>query len=212
MDEETATRERGLVEALRNGDEQAFAALVDELTPMMLKVARGYVANREAAEEVVQETWIALLKGIHAFQHRALLRTWLFRVLVNIAKTRGAKDQRYRAVSFDENSPLPAVDPARFQDPEEPWPGHWRSTPKAWDESPEHSLLASEIREVTQQELDRLPEAQRDVVTLRDVMGYEASEVCEMLAISAANQRVLLHRGRARIRQALEQYMGARDG
>lgn len=212
MDEEAAGRERALVEALRDGDEHAFAALVDEHTPMMLKVARGYVSNQEAAEEVVQETWIALLKGIQTFEHRALLRTWLFRILVNIAKTRGAKDHKHQTVMLDENHPNPAVDPSRFRDASEPWTGHWRTPPQRWEDGPEGSLLAGEIRDVTRRELDQLPPAQRAVVTLRDVLGYDATEVCEMLSVSAANQRVLLHRGRARIRQALEQYLEVRDG
>lgn len=210
MDEATAARERALVEALRSGNAQAFAALVDEHTPMMLRVARGYVSTRETAEEVVQETWIALLKGIDRFEQRATLRTWLFKILVNIAKTRGAHDHNRATVALDERFEGATVDPSRFRGDNEQWPGHWRSAPVSWADTPEHSALAAEVRELTRRELDRLPPNQRIVVTLRDVLGYGADEVCELLALSPANQRVLLHRGRARVRQALEDYVGAR--
>jgi RNA polymerase sigma-70 factor (ECF subfamily) len=200
--------EAAVVAALRDGDEAAFAEIVDRHTPSMLRVARGYVPSREVAEEVVQETWIALLKGIDNFQGRSSLRTWLFAVMINIAKARGVRERR------DVDAAIAAftggtVDPARFRGSDDPYPGHWRpdEVPSAFPESPEGTVLGNELVDVARRELDRLPERQRIVVTLRDMLGFDSSEVCELLDISIANQRVLLHRGRAAVRQVLEDYL-----
>jgi RNA polymerase sigma-70 factor (ECF subfamily) len=201
--------ESGLVAALREGDEAAFAQLVDQYTPAMLRVARGYAPTRQIAEEVVQETWIALLKGISKFEGRSSLRTWLFAVVINIAKQRGVRERR------DADAEIAAftggtVDPARFRAADDPmWPGHWkeRQEPAAFPDTPEGSVLANELTTVARHELDKLPERQRIVVSLRDMLGFDSSEVCELLNISLANQRVLLHRGRAAVRQALENYL-----
>jgi RNA polymerase sigma-70 factor (ECF subfamily) len=191
-----------LVQALRAGDERVFADLVDRYSPAMLAVARVHVASREVAEDVVQDTWLALLRGIDRFEGRARLRTWLFRVLVNIAKTRGVREKR--TISTDQlGSNAPTVSPDHFQAPTDRWPGHWTRFPDRWVESPEGSLLAGETLELVRRELARLPEQQRRVVALRDVDGYDSGEVCELLDLTAANQRVLLHRGRARLREAL---------
>ena len=203
-----ATDEAALVAALRAGDEAAFAKLVDTHTPAMLRVARGYVASHELAEEVVQETWIALLKGISGFQGRSSLRTWIFTVMVNIAKTRGLRERReadIQVLAFTGGT----VDPARFRESGDPWPGHWKEdrVPTPFPETPESSALGEELVTVARRELDKLPQRQREVVTLRDVLGFDSAEVCELLAISTANQRVLLHRGRAAVRQALEDYL-----
>jgi len=200
--------ERSLVAALRLGDEAAFAELVERHTPSMLRVARGYVPNREIAEEVVQETWIALLRGIDRFESRSSLRTWLFTVLVNVAKTRGVRERRdaeVQVLAFTEGT----VDPARFRDAGEHWAGHWKEhrAPVPFPDTPEGSVLSDELIAVTRRELDKLPVRQREVVTMRDVLGMESAEVSALLEISAANQRVLLHRGRAAIRQALEDYL-----
>lgn len=199
--------EQQLIDRLRAGDESAFAELVEAHTPMMLRVARGYVASHDVAEDVVQETWIALMKGIDRFEGRSTLRTWLFKVLVNIAKKRGVRDSR-------DQSPYPGgatVDPARFRPGTDPdWPGHWDTPPTPWPETPEGSVLGSEVLEVTRRELDRLPEKQRIVVALRDVLGLDSDEVCSLLSLTAANQRVLLHRGRARIRESLADYLEVR--
>lgn len=200
--------ERSLVAALRLGDEAAFAELVERHTPSMLRVARGYVPNREIAEEVVQETWIALLRGIDRFESRSSLRTWLFTVLVNVAKTRGVRERRdaeVQVLAFTEGT----VDPARFRDAGEHWAGHWKEhrAPVPFPDTPEGSVLGDELIAVTRRELDKLPVRQREVVTMRDVLGMESAEVSALLEISAANQRVLLHRGRAAIRQALEDYL-----
>jgi RNA polymerase sigma-70 factor, ECF subfamily len=202
--------ETAVIAALREGDESVFADLVDRHTPSMLRVARGYVPSHEIAEEVVQETWIALLKGIDKFEGRSSLRTWLFTVMINIAKARGLRERR------DADTAIAAftggtVDPRLFRGPDEEWPGDWKDWkeyPRAFPETPEGSVLANELTAVARAELDRLPEKQRVVVTLRDMLGFDSSEVCELLDISVANQRVLLHRGRAAVRLVLESYLG----
>ncbi len=200
--------ETGLIAALRDGDQAAFAQLVDRHTLSMLRVARGYVPSREIAEEVVQETWIALLKGLDKFEGRSSLRTWLFAVMINIAKTRGVRERR------DADTAIAAytggtVDPARFREAGDPYPGHWKpdEVPSPFPETPEGSALGNELVDVARRELDKLPDRQRMVVTMRDMLGFDSSEVCELLDISIANQRVLLHRGRAAVRQVLEHYL-----
>ncbi|HJT94303.1 MAG TPA: sigma-70 family RNA polymerase sigma factor [Mycobacterium sp.] len=203
-----AVDEGSLIAALRDGDEAAFAQLVDQHTPSMLRVARGYVPSHEIAEEVVQETWIALLKGIDQFEGRSSVRTWLFAVMINIAKARGVRERR------DADTAIAAytggtVDAARFRGSDDPYPGHWLrdETPSPFPDTPEGSVLGNELVDVARRELDKLPERQRIVVTLRDMLGFDSSEVCELLDISMANQRVLLHRGRAAVRQVLEDYL-----
>lgn len=200
--------ETSVIAALRAGDEAVFAELVDRYTPSLLRVARGYVSSHEIAEEVVQETWIALLKGIDNFEGRSSLRTWLFTVMINIAKRRGIRERR------DTDAAVAAftggtVDPARFRDAGDPYTGHWKpdQVPSPFPETPEGSVLGSELIEVARRELEKLPERQRTVVTLRDMLGFDSTEVCALLGISVANQRVLLHRGRAVLRAALENYL-----
>lgn len=204
----TATDEADLVAALRARDEVAFAAVVDLHTPGMLRVARGYVASHEIAEEVVQETWIALLKGIDSFESRSSVRTWLFTVLINIAKKRGVRERSdvdVQIAAFTGGT----VDPARFRDSDDEYPGHWRDdeAPSPFPDTPEGSALGSELMTVTRHELDKLPERQRVVVTMRDMLGMDSAEVSRLLEITGANQRVLLHRGRAAVRQRLEEYL-----
>jgi len=204
----SAPDEAALLDALRRGDEAAFAALVERHTPSMLRVAAGYVPNHEIAEEVVQETWIALLQGLDRFESRSSLRTWLFTVMVNIAKTRGGRERRdadVQVLAFTGGT----VDPARFRAAGQEWAGHWkeRRAPVPFPDTPEGSVLRDELIAVTRRELDKLPVRQREVVTMRDVLGMESAEVSALLEISAANQRVLLHRGRAAVRQALEDYL-----
>ncbi|MGX9791420.1 RNA polymerase sigma factor [Mycobacterium sp. MMS18-G62] len=204
--------ETTLIGALRGGDEAVFAHLVDQHTPSMLRVARGYVPSHEIAEEVVQETWIALLKGIDKFEGRSSLRTWLFTVMINIAKARGIRERR------DADTAMLAftggtVDPARFRTGDDPWPGHWREgeEPSPFPDTPEGSVLGDELVDVARRELDKLPGRQRAVVTLRDMLGFDSAEVCQLLDITAANQRVLLHRGRAAVRHVLEDYLEDRS-
>jgi len=200
--------EAALVAALKDGDESAFVDLVDLHTPAMLRVARGYVPSREIAEEVVQETWIALLKGIGTFEARSSLRTWLFTILINTAKRRGVRERRdadVAVLAFTGGT----VDPARFRGSDDPYPGHWlpREVPAPFPDTPEGSVLGNELIALARRELDKLPERQRVVVTMRDMLGLDSAEVCELLDISVANQRVLLHRGRATVRQVLEDYL-----
>ena len=197
-----------LVAALKEGDESAFCELVDLHTAAMLRVARGYVPTREIAEDVVQETWIALLKGIGGFEGRSSLRTWLFTVLINIAKRRGIRERRdadVEVLAFTGGT----VDPARFRGHDDPYPGHWRpdAVPSPFPDTPEGSVLGDELIALARRELDKLPERQRIVVTMRDMLGLDSAEVCELLEISVANQRVLLHRGRAAVRRVLEDYL-----
>jgi RNA polymerase sigma-70 factor (ECF subfamily) len=200
--------ESDLIAALRHRDEAAFAELVDLHTPSMLRVARGYVRTHETAEEVVQDTWMALLKGIDRFEARSSLRTWLFTVLVNIAKARGVRERRDGEAVAGAYGRA-AVDPSRFRPAGEDWAGHWRAaeTPAPFPDTPEGSALGHELTDVARQALDGLPERQRVVVTLRDMLGFTSEEVRDLLDLSVANQRVLLHRGRSAVRQVLEDYM-----
>jgi len=199
--------EAALLDALRAGDEGAFAQLVDQHAPSMLRVARGYVPSREIAEEVVQETWIALLKGIDNFEGRSSLRTWLFAVMINIAKARGIRERRDADAAVAASAGT--VDPARFRTADDPYPGHWKQgeEPSPFPDTPEGAVLGTELVDVARRELDKLPDRQRIVVTMRDMLGFDSGEVCDLLDISVANQRVLLHRGRAAVRQALEEYL-----
>jgi RNA polymerase sigma-70 factor (ECF subfamily) len=198
-----------VVARLRARDEAMFAALIDAWSPGMLRAARAYVADEHTAQDVVQEAWLGVLRGIGGFQQRSSLRTWIYRILVNRAKTRGVRDARTIPVSSlspADDSQGPTVDRARFRGPDDPYPGHWRSQPPAWP-SPEDDALTAETRKHLAIALAALPARQRTVVALRDVEGYTSDEVCDLLELSAANQRVLLHRGRAALRAALETYL-----
>lgn len=204
----TAVDESDLIAALRRRDEVAFADLVDRHTASMLRVARGYVRTHETAEEVVQDTWIALFRGIDTFEGRSSLRTWLFTVLIKIAKARGVRERRDGdAAAIAHTGGV--VDPARFRPNGDELAGHWRpqETPTEFPETPEGSVLAHELTDVARRAIDGLPEPQRVVVTLRDMLGFDSDEVRDLLDLSVANQRVLLHRGRSAIRQVLEDYM-----
>lgn len=199
--------DRRLVARLRAGDEQAFAALVDGWSGWMLRVARNYVPTHGAAEEVVQETWLGVLRGLDGFRGDAALRTWVFRILVTQAKRRGVRDRRtVPFASLTAEDAGPTVDPSRFQDAHEPYPDHWRQLPREW---PEQVVLGHEVQQVVAEALATLPERQRLVVQLRDVEGHPAGEVCTLLGITPGNQRVLLHRGRAAVRAHLERYFAA---
>jgi RNA polymerase sigma-70 factor (ECF subfamily) len=196
--------DRALVARLRAGDEQAFASLVDGWAGWMLRLAREHVPTASAAEEVVQETWLAVLNGLDGFRGEASLRTWVYRILLNQAKRRGIRDRRtvpFASLAPDEDGPT--VDPERFQGAGDRYPGGWRSFPEEW---PEEVALTQEVRDVVVVALATLPPRQKVVVALRDLDGASADEVCELLGISAGNQRVLLHRGRAVVRAHLEQY------
>ena len=179
---------------------------------MMKRVARGYVASDAVAEEIVQETWMAIVTGIERFEGRSALGTWIFSILTNQAKNHSARERR--AVPFSSVTPRdaeePAVDPDRFQKDDEAWPGHWATPPRPW-QKPERRLLSLEARERLKEALAQLPDRQRLIVGLRDVDGHSAEEVCDLLGLSQENQRVLLHRGRSRLRAVLEEYFDAVD-
>jgi RNA polymerase sigma-70 factor, ECF subfamily len=194
-----------LLDGLRAGDEAAFATLVRTYGPAMLRVAQLYVRSRAVAEEVVQEAWIGVLNGSAGFEGRSSLKTWIFRILANKAKTRAVREGR--TIPFSALDPHePAVDPDRFRGPEDRYPGHWVSHPTSL---PEERLLESETLRLVQDEIAKLPPAQALVVTMRDVEGFDAAEVCNALEISETNQRVLLHRARSKLRNALEGYLNA---
>ncbi len=201
-----------LIESLRQGDEAAFVWLVERYHAAMLRLARTYVADLAAAEEVVQDAWLSVLRGLDRFASRSSLKTWIFRILTNRALTRSTRDGRsipFSALSgADPEARETAVDPDRFHPADHPrWSGHWASAPTSWAEMPEERLLSMEIRELIQAAVDALPRSQRIVLTLRDVNGLGAHEVCNVLQISEANQRVLLHRARSKVRRALEEYL-----
>jgi RNA polymerase sigma-70 factor (ECF subfamily) len=196
--------EHALVTALRAGDESTFAALVDGWSGWMLRLAREHVPTPGVAEEVVQETWLAVLQGLDRFRGEASLRTWVYRILLNQAKRRGVRERRtvpFASLTAEDSGPT--VDPERFQGAAEPHPGGWRRFPEEW---PEHVALTREVQDVVTTALTELPPRQRIVVALRDLDGHTADEVCELLDITAGNQRVLLHRGRAVVRARLERY------
>jgi RNA polymerase sigma-70 factor (ECF subfamily) len=201
-----------LVAALRRGEADAFARLVDRHSSAMVRVALAYVPTRAAAEEAVQETWIAVLRGIGSFEGRASLKTWVFRILTNVAMRAGARERRsvpFSALAEPENTGEPSVDPGRFLPADhERFPGHWAIMPTRWP-TPEEGLLAGEAREVIAAAIAELPPGQRTVIGLRDVEGWSSEEVCDALEISAGNQRILLHRARSRVRTAIEAYYGA---
>ena len=203
-----------LVPALCRGDADAFATLVDRHSRAMIRVAMAYVPSRAAAEEAVQETWIAVMRGIDRFEGRASLKTWIFRILTNVAMRAGARERRsvpFSALAEAEDTGEPSVDPDRFLPADhDRFPGHWAVMPARWP-TPEEGLLAGETRDVIARAIAELPVAQRTVIALRDVEGWSSEEVGEALEISAGNQRILLHRARSRVRNAIEDYFEKRN-
>jgi RNA polymerase sigma-70 factor (ECF subfamily) len=193
-----------LVAALRAGDEAAFASLVGAYGPGMLRVARMYVSTRALAEEVVQETWLAVLQGIDRFEGRSSLKTWIFRILANRAKTRGEREGRTLPFSSlgPDDAGEPAVDPDRFAAD-----GHWSSPPSSWAALPADRLEAKETLEVIRAAIAALPEQQQAVISLRDVEGWSSEEIRNVLGLSESNERVILHRARSKVRRALEAYL-----
>jgi len=196
-----------LVPALRRGDEAAFGWLLDRYSAPLLHLARMHVSNLEAAREVVQETWVAVITGVDRFERRSSLKTWVYRILVNVARSKGVKEHRsvpFTSLASELEHDEHSVDPDRFRGPRDRWPGHWASPPVAWDEEPEDRLLGDETLSVVTTAIGRLPANQQTVITLRDVEGWDPDEVCNALEISETNQRVLLHRARSKVRRALE--------
>jgi RNA polymerase sigma-70 factor (ECF subfamily) len=193
--------EDSLVAGLRAGDEAAFGWLVDRHDGPLRRLARTFVATQAAADEVVQETWLAVIEGIARFERRSSLRTWITRILMNKARTRGVRDRR--AIPF--SSTFPAD---RFLPPDHPdWPGHWATPPVRWDDLPPERLESRETLARVREAIDTLPPLHRQVITLRDIDGWTPDEICTVLDLTPANQRVVLHRARAKVRSALEAYL-----
>jgi RNA polymerase sigma-70 factor, ECF subfamily len=196
-----------LLRALRAGDEHAFAELVSKYGPSLLRLAQLFVSSRAVAEEVVAETWLAVFTGLERFEGRSSLKTWLFRILTNKAKTRGQRESRtvpFSALAVDGDEDETAVDVDRFLGPDSPHAGGWAAPPRG---VPEERLLAREARERIETAIAALPPNQRAVITLRDVEGLSAEEACNVLGLSETNQRVLLHRARSKVRAAFERYL-----
>jgi RNA polymerase sigma-70 factor (ECF subfamily) len=201
-----------LVQALRAGDEETFRTLVRDWHAPLLRVAQIFVPSRAVAEEVVQETWLRVLGALERFEGRSSLKTWVFRILVNTAKTRAQREARvipFSALESPGRVPEAAVDPDRFFPADhERHPGGWSAPPR---DLPEERLLAAETRELIAAAIDSLPANQRAVLSLRDVEGWSSDEVRNALDLSEVNQRVLLHRARAKVRTALEAYLAPED-
>ena len=206
----TERTEKQVLAQLRDGDEEAFCALVRRHTPSMTRVAMAFVSRRAVAEEVVQETWLNVVRGLDGFEARSSLRTWIYAILCNCAKRRAEQEQRLVPLSelaADETSGDDlGVSRDRFFDGGR-WAGMWSSAVARWDDLPEERLLSSEVRTALLEAIDALPRMQRAVITLRDVEGWSPEEVCEYLGVADGNQRVLLHRARAAARAAIEQYL-----
>ena len=205
-----APDEERMIAALRQGDERAFTWLVDQHHATLVRLALRYVPDVATAEEVAQDTWLHVLRGLDRFEFRSSLKTWISSILINRARTRGRRERRSRPFSQAWAEALaggePAVDPERFVGPEDPArEDRWVSAPRSW--GPEERLLASETQALVQQTIAALPLAQREVITLRDVEGWPASQVCTALGLTETNQRVLLHRARSKVRAALERYL-----
>ncbi len=204
----TPTDDAALVAALKAGDEREFTRIVDEWSPALLRVALQHVPSRAIAEEVVQDTWIGVLNGIQRFEGRSALRTWVFQILLNTARSRGHRERRTLPFAAlrrrqEEGRDESSVDADRFQGRSGENPGAWARPPEEWD-SPEESLATAEARMRMLEAISALPPRQRDVIALRDIQGWPAEDVCNALGISESNQRVLLHRARSKVRSALE--------
>ncbi|HTI35651.1 MAG TPA: sigma-70 family RNA polymerase sigma factor [Miltoncostaea sp.] len=202
-----------LVDALRSGDEEAFAWVVRRYHGPLLRYAGVFVADRAVAEEVVQETWLGVIRGIGTFEARSSVRTWIFNILANRARTRGAREARsvpMSALAAQElEDDAPVLGPEHFRPDDAPrWAGHWAIAPQPWN-APEARLLAAESRAVLDAAIAALPPMQREVIMLRDVVGMDAEEVCGRMSLTDGNQRVLLHRARTRVRAALDAYLRA---
>jgi RNA polymerase sigma-70 factor (ECF subfamily) len=201
--------ETHLLERLRAGEEEAFAELVDRCHPTMLAVAQAHVRSRSVAEEVVQEAWMGVIRGVDGFEGRSSLKTWILRIVVNTAKTRGVKEAR--SVPFAslaaEGDGEPAVDADRFRGSDDQYPGGWKIFPANWRQLPDETLHPRDALDIIISTIAALPPAQCSVIRMRDVEGFSAEEVCAALELSEGNQRVLLHRARSRVRAALEQHL-----
>jgi RNA polymerase sigma-70 factor (ECF subfamily) len=208
--------ERRLIEALRAGDEAAFAELVSACGPMLMRLALAHTPSRAVAEEVVQDTWLAVLNGIDRFEGRSSLRTWVISILLNNARTKGERERRILPFSLlrrgdEEGRSGPSVPPDRFQGQNGEFPGHWARPPVEWG-PPEDKLESDESRRVLLEAIAELPARQREAITMRDILGLSAEEARNALGISETNQRVLLHRARSKVRAALERHFEGNGG
>ena len=210
---ESVSSESALLAALRSGDEDAFCALVDEYGAIMHRVALTFVRSRALADDVVQEAWVGAIRGLDQFEGRSALKTWLLRIVANIARTHAVREARSVPFSSLEltheagSESEPALPTDRFQGADQQHPGRWVSFPTPWSADPEGAVLSAETRNLIANTIAGLPDGQRIVITLRDVEGWESAEVCSVLELSETNQRVLLHRARAKVRAVLEQHL-----
>lgn len=203
------TDELQLISALRAGDESAFLSLVDAYHAKMVRLAKSIVGDAMIAEEVAQEAWLGVLRGVSRFEGRSSLQTWIFTILANCARTRAQREKRaivFSDLFADGEDHEPVVDPGRFQQKGR-WRGHWRDDPPSWSGIPEERILVQEALELVRAAIEILPPNQRSVILLRDVDGLESADVCNILQISESNQRVLLHRARAKVQHALARYL-----
>jgi RNA polymerase sigma-70 factor (ECF subfamily) len=202
------TGDEEILAALKRGDERAFIELVERHQALMLRVARRYVRSPAVAEDVVQETWLGVLNGLHRFEGRASLKTWIFQILSNRARTRGVRERRsapFSALAAAEDADDAILDADRFLPEGHRWVGHWAAAPTDW---PEERVLGDEAMQCVREAIEQLPPRQAHVLVLRDVEGWDSEEVCAALGLTDGNQRILLHRARGRVRAALEQYLG----
>lgn len=205
--EVAASSEQALLQRLRAGDESAFEKLVMLYNAPMLRLASMYVANSRLAEEVVQDTWIGMLRGLDRFEGRSSLKTWLFSILVNRARTNARREGRYVPLETGEEEYEPSVGSERFHPQDHPGHGEWVARPASWDEIPEEHLSSKETLDHIYRAIRSLSEQQREVITMRDIEQWSAEEVCNVLGLNETNQRVLLHRARSKVRQQLENYL-----
>jgi RNA polymerase sigma-70 factor (ECF subfamily) len=204
---EAGGEDAALVERLRRGDEAAFRSLVERHHSVMLRVARVHVPSQAVAEEVVQETWLGVLRGLDRFEGRSSLKTWIFRILVNRAKSRGVSERRDVAFSVLCGDEGASVDPERFVGDGRPGAGHWATVPHPFGDLTPDGVLSAELRSRIEAAIDALAPRQRQIITLRDVEGWSSAEVCAALGLTEANQRVLLHRARSSVRASIERYL-----
>ncbi len=208
---ELSPAEKAQLDALRRGDERAFEQLVTQYHGAMVRIAQMFVDDRDIAEQVAQEAWLGFLRGLERFQGRSSLKTWLFTIVSNLAKTRGKREKRTIPFSFfenyDQDTDEPSVPENRFRDANDLYAGHWAMKPAPWNVDPERVALNSELMKYLEAAVEMLPEQQSIVITLRDIQGWTADEVCNALGIAETNQRVLLHRARSKVRRALEEYL-----
>ena len=202
--------EMRIVDALKKKDEAVFLRLIDGYRDAMLQIALAYTSSRAVAEEILQDTWLALLGGLDRFDGRSSLKACVFGILIDIARRRGEPESRTKSLSSPRPSGKPeaVVDPQRFQDSSGLYPGGWKSFPESWAAIPEARLHSKDVLEQVRSALDALPAGQRQVIALRDISGMTAAEACNVLGISETNERLLLHRARSRVRSVMERYLG----